>query len=217
MAKQERAIATREALVAAAGRVFAAKHFETARVADILTEAGITQGAFYFHFPEGKKQIAEELIQRQDAQFIQLRDELFNSDLDGLSAILALSDALGQALHADPVTQAGIRLVTQASTTFPDAAKLPDPTWIDAITTLLDRARNDGGLHDDVDIPAAAYSLVYLFTGAQVSSFVNDNWTNVQHILHAIEPFVLRALTAPGFTPRNHEQNAWGANHSETA
>lgn len=96
-------------------------------------------------------------------------------------------------------------------------AKLPDPTWIDAITTLLDRARNDGGLHDDVDIPAAAYSLVYLFTGAQVSSFVNDNWTNVQHTLHTIEPFVLRALTAPGFTPRNRNQNARGADRSETA
>lgn len=214
MAKQERAIATREALVAAAGRVLAAKHFETARVADILEEAGITQGAFYFHFPEGKKQIAEELIRRQDAQFTRLRDELFNSDLDGISAILALSDALGKALHADPVTQAGIRLVTQASTTFPDAAKLPDPTWIDAITTLLNRARDDGTLHADIEIATAAHSLVYLFTGAQVSSFVNDSWANVHHTLHTIEPFVLRALAVPGFTLREPRSDPGSAERS---
>lgn len=110
MAKQKRVIETREALITAAGKVFARMYFEYARIADILEEASVTQGAFYFHFPEGKKQIAEVLIQRQDDKFIQLRDALAHSGLDGLSGVLAFSDALGKALQSDPVAQAGIRL-----------------------------------------------------------------------------------------------------------
>lgn len=203
MAKQERAIATREALITAAGKVFARLHFETARVADILEESSVTQGAFYFHFPEGKRQVAEVLIQRQDEQFVQLRDELARSDLDGLSGILALSDALGQALRSDPVAQAGIRLVTQASTTFPGVAKLPDPAWLEAISAFLYRAEGEGNLRGDVEIPAAARAIVYMFTGAQMSSFVNDTWADLPDALKDVEPFVLRSLAIDGFTPRN--------------
>lgn len=203
MAKQERAIATREALITAAGKVFARLHFETARVADILEESSVTQGAFYFHFPEGKRQVAEVLIQRQDEQFIQLRDELARSDLDGLSGILALSDALGQALRSDPVAQAGIRLVTQSSTTFPGIAKLPDPAWLEAISAFLYRAEGEGNLRESVEIPQSARAIVYMFTGAQMSSFVNDTWEDLPSALRDVEPFVLRSLAVDDFTPRH--------------
>lgn len=203
MAKQERAIATREALVAAAAKVFARLHFETARVADILEESSVTQGAFYFHFPEGKKQVAEVLIQRQDEGFIQIRDELARSGLDGLSAILALSNTLGQALSSDPVAQAGIRLVTQSSTTFPGVAKLPDPAWLDAISGFLHRAEGEGNLREGVEIAQAARSVVYLFTGAQVSSFVNDAWSDLPQTLHDVQSFVLRSIAIDGFVPRS--------------
>lgn len=203
MAKQERAIATREALITAAGRVFARLHFETARVADILEESSVTQGAFYFHFPEGKRQVAEVLIRRQDDQFVALRDELARSGLDGLSGILALSDALGQALRSDPVAQAGIRLVTQASTAFPGAAKLPDPMWLDAISAFLYRAEGEGNLRRDVNVPSAARAIVYMFTGAQMSSFVNDSWSQLPSALRDVEQFVLRSIAVEGFKPSN--------------
>lgn|GEM_PF-2903618 len=202
MAKQERAIATREALITAAARVFARLHFETARVADILEESSVTQGAFYFHFPEGKKQVAEVLIQRQDEGFIQLRDGLVGSGLDGLSAILALSNALGQALSSDPVAQAGIRLVTQSSTTFPGVAKLPDPAWLDAISGFLYRAEGEGTLREGVNVPSAARAVVYMFTGAQMSSFVNDAWEQLPNALRDVESFVLRSIAVDDFTPK---------------
>lgn len=201
MAKQERAIATREALIAGAGRVFARLHFETARVADILQESSVTQGAFYFHFPEGKRQIAALLIQRQDEQFVLLREELSKSGLDGLSGILALSERLAAALQYDALAQAGIRLVTQASTVFPDVAKLPDPAWIDAISAFLYRADGEGNLRSDVNVPSAARAIVYMFTGAQMSSFVNDSWTQLPDTLRDIEQFVLRSIAVDGYVP----------------
>lgn len=200
MAKQERAIATREALMVAAGKVFSRLHYESARVADILEESGVTQGAFYFHFPKGKKQIAEELIELQNEQFIELRDKLARSDLDGLSGALELSDVLGHLLQTEPIAQAGLRLVTQASTLFPGVAHLPDPAWLEAIAAYLYRADGEGNLRKDVDIPMATRTVVYLFTGAQVSSFVNDAWENLPYALATIEPYILGALAVEGFT-----------------
>ncbi|WP_349884953.1 TetR/AcrR family transcriptional regulator [Microbacterium sp. WHRI 7836] len=194
MPKQDRAIATREALLLGAARVFARLHFESARVADILAESSVTQGAFYFHFPDGKREIAEALIRRQDEQFVALRDHLATSDIDGIAGILALSRTLGEALRSDPIAQAGIRLVTQASTVFPDVARLPDPTWLDAISSFLHRANGEGALRKDVNIATASQAIVYMFTGAQVSSFVNDSWTQLPDALASVESFVLRSL-----------------------
>lgn len=201
MARQDRAIATRDSLIKGAGRVFASVHFETARIADILQAASVTQGAFYFHFPGGKKQIAEAIIERQDNQFIELRDFIDKSGLDGLSGLLALSEQLGKSLQADPIAQAGIRLVTQSSTIFPHVAHLPDPVWLDALGSFMQRARGEGNLRPEIDIPLAARTVVYLFTGAQVSSFVNDAWSDLPYALETIEPYVMQVLAIEGFQP----------------
>lgn len=50
--KQDRAIATRRRLTAAARRVFARDGFELARVEDIAAAAGKTRGAFYANFKD---------------------------------------------------------------------------------------------------------------------------------------------------------------------
>ena len=199
MAKQERGIATRETILLAGARVFGRMHYETARVADILTEASITQGGFYFHFPGGKHQVAEELIQRQDAGFAQLRETAAASQIDGLSSLLALGRTLAENLQTDPVARAGIRLVIQASERFPEVAHLPHPSWLDAIESVLAQARTDGSLRDDVDIPDAARALVYLFTGAQMSSYVNDDWQKLPAAITATLSLVLNALATPAY------------------
>ncbi|TDP92416.1 TetR family transcriptional regulator [Leucobacter luti] len=203
MAKQDRAIATRESLVEAACQVFSRMHFESARVVDILEASSVTQGAFYFHFPQGKKQIAEEIISRQDSSFVALRDAVATSGLDGLSGLLRLTDVLGDLLSRDSGTQAGLRLVLQASTNFPEIAHLPDPRWLEAIAGFLHRADGEGNLRKGVDIPLAARTVVYLFTGAQVSSFVNDAWSELPKALRTIEPYVLSSLAVDGFVPQS--------------
>lgn len=201
MPKQQRAIITREALVEAGSRVFARMHFEVARIADVLEEASVTQGAFYFHFPVGKKQLAEEIIRRQDEQFTEIRDHIARSGLDGLSCIFALSEALGKTLKSNHISQAGIRLVTQASTEFPSVAHLPNPAWLDAISAFLYQAKQEGNLREEVEISETSESLIYLFTGAQVSSFVNNSWADLPRALRKMQPLVLHSLAVDGFTP----------------
>ncbi len=50
MARQERAVRTRHAVVQAAAQVFAERGYAAATIAEILDRAGVTKGALYFHF-----------------------------------------------------------------------------------------------------------------------------------------------------------------------
>lgn len=201
MRKQARGVATRESIINAAGEVFAELHYETTRIADILDRLEITQGAFYFHFPEGKRSVALEVIRRQNARFVALREKIANSELDGIAAVLALVVGAGLLLENDPISRGGIRLVTSASSRFPEVARLPDPTWINAISGFLHIARGEGNLRSDVQIASAASSVVYLFTGAQVSSFVNDQWDQLPEAINATKNFLLRSLAREEYVP----------------
>jgi len=70
--KQERAVLTRQRLVAAARRIFARDGFELARVEDIAAAAGKTRGAFYANFKDKEDvffAIYEQDILRDRKQF----------------------------------------------------------------------------------------------------------------------------------------------------
>jgi AcrR family transcriptional regulator len=199
VAQQERGIATREAIVLGGAKVFARLHYSTARVADILEAASVTQGGFYFHFRRGKIEVAEEIIRRQDQGFILLRDSILESGDDGLASLLTLSRSLARAVQHDPTAQAGLRLVAQASSEFPGVAKLPDRVWLDAIALFLEQARAEGNLRAEVDIPTAARAVVYMFTGAQTSSFVSNGWRHLEASLEATHWFSMQALATPEY------------------
>lgn len=69
--RQERSVATRRTLVAAARRIFARDGFELARLEDIAAAAGKTRGAFYAHFQDKEDVFfaifEEDLARDQDA------------------------------------------------------------------------------------------------------------------------------------------------------
>ena len=51
MAKQERAIRTRQAIVEAAGEVFDEHGYTSTTIAMVLERSAVTKCALYFHFP----------------------------------------------------------------------------------------------------------------------------------------------------------------------
>ncbi|MDF3833540.1 TetR/AcrR family transcriptional regulator [Cupriavidus basilensis] len=61
---------TREKLIAAARRTFAAKGFAESAMEDITAEAGLTRGALYHQFG-GKKGLLEAVIEQIDAEMTQ--------------------------------------------------------------------------------------------------------------------------------------------------
>ncbi|XIE78602.1 ScbR family autoregulator-binding transcription factor [Streptomyces sp. SBR177] len=64
MAKQDRAIRTRRAILEAAAAVFDERGYEAAKLSDILALAQVTKGALYFHF-DSKEDLAHAVIDAQ--------------------------------------------------------------------------------------------------------------------------------------------------------
>lgn len=64
MAKQDRAIRTRRAILEAAAIVFEKQGFQAATITDILKMAGVTKGALYFHF-QSKEALAHGVLNEQ--------------------------------------------------------------------------------------------------------------------------------------------------------
>ncbi len=70
--------AKRTAMMQAAVRVFAEKGYHAATVRDIVTEAGVAIGTFYFYFPD-KETLFNHLFEETAAFLLQTLDQAINS------------------------------------------------------------------------------------------------------------------------------------------
>ena len=59
---------TRERMVEVTARLLARQGYHATGLAQVLTEAGAPRGSLYFHFPEGKEQMAAEAVRRLGEQ-----------------------------------------------------------------------------------------------------------------------------------------------------
>ena len=100
-------------------------------------------------------------------------------------------------LRDDHVARAGMRLVLQAAEHFPDVAYMPHPDWIELIEGVLNAAIGNGTVRPDIDAPTTARTLIYLFIGTQVSSYITDDWQVLPETIETILSATLRNLATP--------------------
>lgn len=194
-AQQQRSIATRSALLEAAGRVFSKRSFAEARLRDISTEAGISQGSLYFHFGN-KEDIAEAVLAAQQERMAGPLELVLGSDLTGLDKIIALSDGLSAIMATDTIVQSGIKLATQPGTGFEAAAREPYFEWIQTAKTLILLGVEDGSIDPDIDADRAAEFVNQLFVGVQVLSEIDDGWKSMPARMQASQPFLVAVLAS---------------------
>lgn len=108
MAKQQRALVTREQILRAAGEVFAGSGYHRASVDDIIARSGMTKGAMYFHFSR-KAAIAEALLARlRDAHPIAAADYPVR-----LQALITLFNGYAAPPATDPILRGALRLALE--------------------------------------------------------------------------------------------------------
>ncbi|WP_316523415.1 ScbR family autoregulator-binding transcription factor [Kitasatospora brasiliensis] len=167
MARQARALATRQAVLIAAAEVFDERGYAAATMSEILDRAGVTKGALYFHFPS-KEQLALAVIIEGQGAWIMGWEPASDSAVQNL---IDLGYAFARALQSDPLVRGSIRLtIEHGSFTLPQTAAYQG--WMDTARELLERAREAGDLHPGVDLTAAAGVITGAVTGIQLSSQV---------------------------------------------
>lgn len=162
--------ATRAILLVAAAEQFYDAGYLGASVSEIVTAAGVTKGALYFHFPN-KRALAEAVIAQMNAIWAGTVAEVAARGEDPLNGLLAIVDAVVVALVADPIARGGTRLlcdpVLRSSHTADLATRQYDYAQAMALTQL-DAAAAAGLLVPCLAVPQRvqlARSLIATLTG----------------------------------------------------
>ncbi len=137
---------TRADLIAAAGRVFAARGFEGASVGDIAAEAGYTKGALYAHF--GSKSDLFVAVARERLDHDSPVSDTSTSDLAA-----DLSAELGAA-GADPGLMLALEILAYA-VRHPESRAELGPLFDASVQGLAERVRDDR-LARDGNAPVAS-------------------------------------------------------------
>ncbi len=196
MARQARAVATRQTVLRAAAEVFDQRGYAGATMSEILTRAAVTKGALYFHFGS-KEELARAVIQEQTAWL-----ETWQPTTDSpAQAMIDLGYAFARALQEDPLVRGSIRLTVEHGTfTQPQTAAYR--SWSDAATALLRSARDAGELRPGLDVSGAAGVIVGAVTGIQLTSQVLTDRKDLLERMTDLWELLLPGLVRPSTLAR---------------
>jgi TetR/AcrR family transcriptional regulator, transcriptional repressor for nem operon len=191
-AGERRADTTRQRLIAAASRQFAHRSYSMVSLDDILAEAELTKGAMYFHFPS-KQALALAIVDDLNEMSRAAVAELLTRQMSGLETLIDLVCLQAVQNTQNEVARAGVRLLE----TVDNPTSLPTTlwqSWIEFVTTLIQRAVTEGDVVDHHDPEDIAKMLVALWVGIRRISDLDQP----EHYLDNLQKAWILAL--PSFT-----------------
>ncbi|MER5431443.1 ScbR family autoregulator-binding transcription factor [Streptomyces sp. NPDC002588] len=196
MAKQERAIRTRRAILEAAGAVFDEHGYMSTTIAMVLERAEVTKGALYFHFAS-KESLAQAVLSEQ-VPFGAVPPQPCK-----LQEIVDMTFVVGQRLLSNALLRGSVRLAVDQET---PAAGIdhgePFLQWAQALTALLELARERGELLPTVKPRETVELLVGTFTGIQLMSRALTDRADLADRLSVMWAHILPSIAVPGLLPR---------------
>ncbi|OBG23075.1 hypothetical protein A5764_12020 [Mycobacterium sp. 852002-51057_SCH5723018] len=162
-ASERRVGNTRQRLIAAAARQFAHRPYSMVSLDDILSEAELTKGAMYFHFPS-KQALALAIIDDLTEMSGAAVTELLARKMSGLETLVDLVYLRAVQDTQQEVARAGVRLLETLENTTAVPTALWQ-SWIDFVTTLVQKAIIEGDIIEDHDPEDIAKMLVALWIG----------------------------------------------------
>ncbi|HEY7592865.1 MAG TPA: ScbR family autoregulator-binding transcription factor [Actinophytocola sp.] len=165
MARQDRAERTRNAILDSAAAVFNERGFAGASLSEILTKAGVTKGALYFHF-SSKEELAMALIEEQ------WKADLPHVDFEDVSlqTVIDISHAFAHNIRHNVRVRASNRLVLEANFSRPTPEVYE--RWIGILAEVLQKAQERGDLRKEWDPAIVADWVSATFIGLQSQSEV---------------------------------------------
>ncbi|AQS71557.1 ScbR family autoregulator-binding transcription factor [Streptomyces pactum] len=189
MVKQDRAIRTRRNILEAAAKIFEERGYQAATIAEILSTAGVTKGALYFHF-ESKEQLAQGVLHEQDQRFV---------IPDRACKVQELADVVllhAYRLQSDPMVRAGVRLTMDQHAEGLDRSG-PFLRWSTVCRQLLEQAQAQGELLPHVIPSVTADIMVSTFAGVQSMSQTTTDYQNLRFQTSALLRHLLPSIAVP--------------------
>ncbi|HZF92305.1 ScbR family autoregulator-binding transcription factor [Streptomyces sp.] len=170
MAKQERAIRTRNALLDAAAELFDQDGVEASSLAVISARAGVSSGALNFHFAS-KAALVDAVVTAAGERLERItrpRDAL------SLQVLIDASHDLVQGLAQDVVLRAGFALSARPDRT--EASRDLRRDWQAWVETTVERAAREGALMPGVAPGDLATAVVAVAAGLEALGGRDRRW-----------------------------------------
>jgi AcrR family transcriptional regulator len=168
MPQQDRAHATREAILRAAAQEFDRLGYDRTSLTAVLARAGLTKGAFYFHFAS-KDAVAGALIEYQHDLWVEMRQRWHERGLDPLHTLVGMIVESADRMAVDVVLRAGVRLTADREVGYPGVPNA-HLMWEKMIAAYVAEAGECGHLREGVDPEAVARAISGATLGARLIS-----------------------------------------------
>lgn len=174
MAMQARAEATRRKIIDSAVDLFSDLGYGETGLADVLQRAGVSKGAFYYHF-ESKEAVASAIIDEFDRRCGEIVDSEFDMQAPRLEALVAATFAVQNFMWSDKVGQTG-QLLAQALDQVSGAGSRIYTTWTGRFTEMIAALVDAGELRQGLDVDDVAEAVWAGVLGSHlVSAAVGDD------------------------------------------
>jgi len=167
-AATERGEATRREILQAAAKAFAASGYAGASLNDIIRDAGVTKGGFYFHFPS-KEALALAVLAYKQEQWATRVMAATMQHTGAMEQMNAMVETLIELHEKDRAADAIARIcmeLSQDPRMVPRVAPQFD-VWIDLTASLFARAQEEGVIRSDLDPRAMGEAAVAAFVGLE--------------------------------------------------
>ncbi|MEV6042231.1 ScbR family autoregulator-binding transcription factor [Streptomyces xanthochromogenes] len=199
MARQERALRTRNALIESAAELFDRDGFETASLATISARAGVSNGALHFHFAS-KAALAEAVREAAAQRLARITDGgAERGDGGALQMLIDTSHALVRGFGQDVVLRAGFDLGDGRGSTGTGADLCT--RWRDWVEAAFARAAREGALAPDASARDATLAVVGAVAGFKALGGRDPEWLSPDTLTRfwsLLLPRVAQELTLGG-------------------
>ncbi|MEU3554283.1 ScbR family autoregulator-binding transcription factor [Streptomyces fragilis] len=191
MAKQDRAIRTRRAILTAAAQVFDEHGYEAAKLSDVLERAQVSKGALYFHF-ENKEDLALAVLEAQVSH-----QAPAVSGTSKLQEAVDVGLAFAHRLSYDPLVRGSVRLTLDDTTTRLNRSG-PYQEWIELNAAILRAAKEQGELLPHAVPEETAMVLVGAYAGINMMARSMNDQASLGVRAAALYRHVLPSIAVPG-------------------
>jgi len=163
---------TRRQILRAASCQFARRAYHDVRLDDILTEAELTKGAMYLHFPS-KYALAVSIIEGQTAAAAVAMEDLLSRNSSGLETLIDFSYVIaGRDVRTDGA-RAGLNLLESAGRSEGMQERLLDD-WIQALAGVVEKAIAEGDIDNRFGPQDVGRLIVSLHMGLRQTSNLDE-------------------------------------------